>query len=156
MSQLVMARSSVSSAQQSNRLGHLERRFLMPLTAALSTDVLTVPPDATLSEFVWVHVVGNRQRNVAVVAEGRYLGMCLLDDVSEVPREDWDETLVSAVLRDDVPIAHLSWTLRDAVVAMDEADLDRLAVTDADGAFVGEVRAAEIVGLDEILDETDP
>ena len=63
---------------------------------------------------------------------------------------------MSAVLRDDVPIAHLSWTLRDAVVAMDEADLDRLAVTDADGAFVGEVRAAEIVGLDEILDETDP
>jgi CIC family chloride channel protein len=155
MSQLVMARSSVSPAQQSSRLGHLERRFRLPLTAALSTDVLTVPPDATLSEFVWVHVVGNRQRNVAVVADGHYLGMCLLDDVSQVPREAWDHTLVAEVLRDDLPTGRPSWTLRDALVAMDEADIDRVAVTDATGAFVGEVRSAEIIGLDEILDDTE-
>jgi CIC family chloride channel protein len=155
MSQLVMARSSVSPAQQSSRLGHLERRFRLPLTAALSTDVLTVPPDATLSEFVWVHVVGNRQRNVAVVADGRYLGMCLLEDVSQVPRGAWDHTPVGEVLRDDLPTGRPSWTLRDALVAMDEADIDRVAVTDAAGTFVGEVRSAEIIGLDEILDDTE-
>jgi hypothetical protein len=38
---------------------------------------------------------------------------------------------------------------------MDEADIDRVAVTDATGAFVGEVRSAEIIGLDEILDDTE-
>ena len=102
-----------------------------------------------------MHVVGNRQRNVAVVAEGRYLGMCLLDDVSQVPRDAWDHTLVGEVLRDDLPTGRPSWTLRDALVAMDEADIDRVAVTDDAGAFVGEVRSAEIIGLDEILDDTE-
>ncbi len=81
--------------------------------------------------------------------------MCLLDDVSQVPRDAWDHTLVGEVLRDDLPTGRPSWTLRDALVAMDEADIDRVAVTDAAGTFVGEVRSAEIIGLDEILDDTE-
>jgi CBS domain-containing protein len=47
-----------------------------------------------------------------------------------------------------------AWTLRDALVAMDEADVDRLPLADAQGGFIGIVELAEILKLDEILDET--
>ena len=53
-----------------------------------------------------------------------------------------------------LPTARPSWTLRDAVVAMESADVDVLAVTDNDGTFIGIVAEDDIVKLDEILDET--
>jgi IMP cyclohydrolase len=37
---------------------------------------------------------------------------------------------------------------------MEAADMELLAVTDGDGAFIGIVTADEILKLDEILDET--
>ncbi|MGH9182939.1 MAG: chloride channel protein [Acidimicrobiales bacterium] len=154
VSQLVMGRESVSSTQQSVRSGHLERRFRLPITTALTTDVLTVPPDATAAEFVWVHLVGRRERAVAVVEDGRYLGMCLIEVVSELPREAWEATPVTEVMRTDLPVARPTWTLRDAVVAMESADVERLAVVDANDAFIGVVLTSEIVKLDEILEET--
>jgi CIC family chloride channel protein len=154
VSQLVMGRWSVSTRQQSVRAGHLERRFLLPVTSALTTDVLTVPPDATMSEFVYVHVLGHRERSVPVVADGRYLGMCDLEAISEVPREHWDTTTVEPLVRRQHPVGGPAWTLRDALVAMDEADVDRLPLADAQGGFIGIVELAEILKLDEILDET--
>ena len=42
----------------------------------------------------------------------------------------------------------------DTVVAMEKADVDVLAVTDAEGAFIGMISADDILKLDEILDET--
>ena len=47
VSQLVAGPSSVADHQHQHRLGYLERRFTLPLSSILSTDVLTVPPDAT-------------------------------------------------------------------------------------------------------------
>src|SRR5205814_2748177 len=85
--QLVMGRASVSAYQVAARAGHLERRFGLPLATALQTDVLTVPPDATIAEFFWHHLVGNRQTVVAVVeaASARYLGLVRLDGLHQVP-----------------------------------------------------------------------
>jgi CIC family chloride channel protein len=154
VSQLVAGRSSVSDFQRDTRQGHLERRFTLPVTSALDTDVLTVPPDATVAEFVYVHALGRRLRAVPVVDSGRYLGMCSLDAASALERSQWESTPVSAVLRDDLPVGRPSWTLRDAVAAMEAADVDILPVADGDGAFVGLVSESEIVRLDEILDET--
>lgn len=154
VSQLLMGRASVSSHQQSVRVGHLERRFQLPISSALTTDVLTVPPDATMSEFVYVHVLGNRERSVPVVRESRYVGMCDLELVSEVPREHWDTTTVEPIVRSDLPTGGPTWTLRDAIAAMEEADVDRLPVLDADGNFIGLVLLHEILKLDEILDQT--
>ncbi|HUF32537.1 MAG TPA: chloride channel protein [Acidimicrobiales bacterium] len=153
-SQLLIGRATVSSGQQSVRSGHLERRFRLPISTALSTDVLTVPPDASAAELVWTHVVARRERAVPVVDEATYLGMARIEEVSELDRSTWETTPVTEVMRTDLPLADPSWTLRDAVVAMEAADVDRLAVADARGTFVGVVLLAEIVKLDEILDET--
>lgn len=155
VSQLVAGSSSVSSAQRVERLGHLEERFALPLTSALTTDVMTVPSDATVSEFVWVHALGRRQRVVPVVDGATYKGLCSVDKVSEIDRERWEDERISAIMDFDVPTARPSWTLRDAVAAMDKAGMDQLAVTDQSGTFIGVVYESEIVKLGEILDETE-
>lgn len=155
VSQLVAGTSSVSAAQRVERLGHLEERFALPLVSALTTDVLTVPSDATVSEFVWSHAIGRRRSIVPVVDGAVYLGLCSVDDVSAIERDEWEEQAVSQILIDDAPVAKPSWTLRDAVAAMDAAGLEMLAVTDESGNFVGVVYESEIVKLGEILDETE-
>ncbi len=154
VSQVVAGPSSVASYQRAKRLGHLERRFTLPLTSILSTDVFTVPSDATVSEFVYVHVLGRRERIVPVVDRGRFEGMARLEDISELDRDDWETTTVGECMATDFPTARPSWTLRDAVAAMDAVHMDVLAVTDDDGNFIGVVTEAEILKLDEILDET--
>lgn len=154
MSQLVAGESSVAGYQRDRRLGHLEGRFELPIGSALSTDVFTVPPDATAAEFVYVHVLGRRERTVTVVDNGQYVGMCDLDHLKEVERDDWDDVLVGDVMASDLPTGRASWTFRDAVVAMESADIDVLPITDNEGTFIGVVYAEDILKLSEILDET--
>ena len=155
VAQLVAGRSGVSSYQATERLGHLEKRFILPITSVLRTDVLTAPPDASITEFMVSHVQGRREREVPVVAGQRYLGMCGLDQLQELSREDWDSKTVGEMTATNLPAARPSWTLRDAVAAMETADVSVLAVVTAEGMFVGLVAAEDILKLDEILDETD-
>ncbi len=155
VAQLVAGRSGVSSYQATERLGHLEKRFILPITSVLRTDVLTAPPDATITEFMVSHVQGRREREVPVVSGQRYLGMCGLDQLQELAREDWDSKTVGEMTATDLPAARPSWTLRDAVAAMETADVSVLAVVTAEGMFVGLAAAEDILKLDEILDETD-
>ncbi len=154
VSQLVAGRSSVSVGQRVERLGHLEERFTMPLAAALTTDVMTVPPDATLSEFVWIHALGRRVRVVPVVDGNTYLGLCSVDACTAVDRELWETMTVMDVIDSSVPTANANWSLRDAVAAMDAGGIEMLAVVDDGDSFIGVVVEAEIVKLGEILEET--
>ncbi len=154
VSQVVAGPSSVADYQRSVRLGHLERRFTLPLTSILSTDVMTVPPDATVSEFVYFHVLGRRERIVPVVDGEQFLGLARLEDISELDRAEWESTAIGDRTATNLPVARPSWTFRDAVAAMGEADIDVLAVTDPNGAFIGVVTEDDILKLDEILEET--
>ncbi len=153
VSQLVAGPTSVSDYQRDERLGHVEHRFTLPLTSILETDVLTVPPDALVSEFVYGHVLGRRERAVPVVDGNEYQGIITLDDIKEIDRADWEQVSVADVMSER-DAARPSWTIRDAVATMDLYDADILAVTDQSDTFIGVVAQADIVLLDEILDET--
>jgi CBS domain-containing protein len=156
VAQLAMGRSSVSPYQVAARAGHLERRFSLPISAALLADVMTVPPDTTVREFFALHLIGNRQKSVPVVDDShQYLGMARLDELDQVEEADWEVTAVSAIARDDLPEGRPDWTLREAVEAMQAADVDRLPVVDSDGRFIGVVSTSEILKLDEILGEAE-
>ena len=155
VSQVVGGPSSVVDYQRSKRLGHLEQRFTLPLSSILTTDVLTVPPDATVSEFVYMHVLGRRERVVPVVSGSAYLGMAQLSQLSAVNRDEWETTSVESMMTTDLPAGSPSWTVRDAVVAMEGADIEVLAVTDGSGNFIGVVTEDDVVRLGEILDETE-
>jgi CIC family chloride channel protein len=155
MAQLFMGRSSVSAYQMAARAGHLERRFGLPITTALMTDVLTVPPDATIAEFFWQHLLGSRQTSVPVVDGALYVGMVRLDEVRDIDRNTWDTTLVKDVLRDDLPTGRPTWTLGEAMRTMEAADIDRLPIVDDASVFVGVVSTGQILKLDDILDQTE-
>ncbi|HEX8803035.1 MAG TPA: chloride channel protein [Acidimicrobiales bacterium] len=154
-SQLVIGDESVSEHQRAGRLGHLERRFELPISAVLETDVRTVPPDATIEEFLTVHLVGYRQRAVAVVENGnRYLGLAVLDEVVAIRREAWATTEIRTIARVTVPRGRTTWLVRDAVHAMEGADTDVLPVVDGEDRFVGVVTTEGVLRLDEILERT--
>jgi len=154
-SQLVVGDSSVSVYQRAGRLGHLERRFELPISSVMSTDVRTVPPDATIEEFLSVHLVGQRRRSVPVVDEtNRYLGLAVLDEVVMVRREAWATTDIRTIARTSAPRGRTTWLVRDAVGAMERADTDVLAIVDGDDRFVGVVTTDEVLRLDEILERT--
>ena len=155
VSQVVGGPSSVTQYQRSMRMGHLEQRFTLPLSSIITTDVLTVPPDATVSEFVYMHVLGRRERVVPVVEGSSYLGMAQLSELSSVSRDEWETTSVESMMTTELPAGSPSWTVRDAVVAMEAADVEVLAVTDSVGNFIGVVTEDDIVRLGEILEETE-
>ena len=83
----------------------------------------------------------------------RYLGMVHLRDVVPVPDARRRHTFARD-LADDTDAADPSWTLRRAAAVMDAGGVDVLAVTDAD-RFVGMVRMADIVRIDEALERPD-
>lgn len=153
--QLVIGRASVSRAQREGRLGHLERRFDLPISAALETDVRTVPPDATIDEFLAVHLLATRRRAVPVVDhDNRYRGVALLDEVAAVPRDTWRETTVGTVTHPNAPKGLTTWLIRDAVQTMQAEGIDLLPIVDSEDRFVGVVTTGDILNLDEILEKT--
>jgi CBS domain-containing protein len=54
-------------------------------------------------------------------------------------------------MRTDVPVASPDWILRQAMIALRQAHVDRIAVCD-DHRYVGVISAADLVRLDEIFD----
>ncbi len=125
------------------------------MSTVIETNVLAVPSDASISDFVWVHALGQRQPVVPVVDGNRFLGMCSIHDAANVDRAAWADTPVTDIIDISCPVGTPSWTIRDVVAAMGRAGTDLMAVTDNDGGFVGLVRDSEIVKLDAILVETE-
>ncbi len=155
VSQLMMGASSVSTYQSSDREGHLEHRFGLPLTAAIQRAVLTAPPDVTLDELLATHLLVTHHTTVPVVEHGHYIGLVSLNDLNAIPRPEWATTTVGSIVQDEAPHADSSWTIEQAVRAMDATGLDLLPVTNADGTFAGIVTTADLLRLDEILRATD-
>jgi CIC family chloride channel protein len=153
VAQLVMGRASISPYQVAGRVGHLERRLRLPLAAVVNTEARTAPPDTTVEELFWQHLVGNRQQSVAVVDGDTYLGMAGAVEISAVERDMWSATTVRDIMRTDLPVAAVGWLLGDAIRAIEESSTDRLAVCDG-STFVGVITAADLVELDEVLDLT--
>lgn len=152
VAQLAMGRASISPYQAARRAGHVEQRLRMPVAVVVDTEARTVPPDATVEELFWQHLV--RQPAVAVVDGDRYVGLVEASGIGALDRSSWADLEVGDVLRTDVPVADPTWLLSDAVRAMRGAGVEALAVCDGD-RFVGVVTAAGLVELDEVLDLAD-
>lgn len=150
VAQLFMGRASASPFQMATRAGHLERRFVLPITTALRTDIPTAPPDATLFEFFWQHLMGNREKAVPVVDGNRYLGVMRIEEFADTPQEEWNTTRVADRMRADFPTGRPDWLLRQALEVMERDDIDLLPIIEGE-SFVGVVTTDEILRLDDIL-----
>jgi len=154
VAQLFMGSASASPYQAGARAGHIERRFALPLTAVLRTDVATVPPDTLLSEFFAGHLLANREKTVAVVDGARYLGVMRVEELRAVSQDLWAIEQVGQNMRSDFPVLGPGASVREALAVMEEVDIDLVPVVDGE-AFIGVVTTAEIIKLDEILGESD-
>jgi CIC family chloride channel protein len=155
VSQLVMGNVSVSAYQTAGRRGHLERRFQLPISSAIRSDVLTIPPDATLQEFYEHHLLLVRETSVPVLDGNDYVGMISSEDLQRCDPEQWSTTHVVEVVHADWPVARPDWILEQAVRTMEGEGVDSLPVLAKGGAFVGVVTEADIVRLDQILSQSD-
>ena len=155
VAQLVMGRRSIAPDQVAARAGHLESRLRLPVSAVLASDAPTVAPDMTVTEFVRQLVIGRHVVVAPVVESGKLLGVIDLADVEAVHRNDRDRTRVGDAMRADHPIGHDTWTLKNAVTAMESGDVDVLPIVDSQGRYVGWLSTAAILALSEFLDESD-
>ena len=155
VSQVVVGSSSVSEYQRDTRVGHLERRFQMPITSAMKRDFQTVQPADSLSDFVWRFAFPRKQLE-AVVADnnGEFRGIIKVSDVGDMEQDQWSTTACSEVMIAGLTPARLSWTVREVSARMEEADVDIYPVVDTAGRVVGVVTDQSIVNVVELLDET--
>ncbi|HEY7137310.1 MAG TPA: chloride channel protein [Acidimicrobiia bacterium] len=154
IAQLVMGRRSITPYQRPRRPGLLERRFELPVTAALVPDPQFCAPDATIEELIDRHFLTDRSTSVPVLDADEYLGMVVLADAMAVEIDARASTTARQILRTDAATARPTWNLRQTLRAMENAGVDRLTVLDGD-RLVGIVTAAEIVRVDEILGPSD-
>lgn len=153
LGQLVGGGGSVTPFQRDERLGDLERRFGLPLTAALLPDPATASPSHTVAELFTEHIALARRRAIPVVDDdGSYRGMVLLDDVLGVDHDDWPETRVADIMHTATTNLAPDDDVGTALAALARQDAHHLAVVDANGRLLGIVSRESIVDLDELLD----
>jgi CIC family chloride channel protein len=155
VAQLMMGRRSIAPEQVAARTGHLERRLLLPASAATATDAATVAPTTTAADFVTDVVVTRHQAAAPVVDDDRLVGVVTLSDVGHLPRAQWETTSISEVMRVDHPAGRTTWTLRDAVTVMEADGAEVLPIVDADDRYVGLLTTSAVLALDDLLDQTD-
>ena len=155
VSQVVVGGSSVSDYQRDTRVGHLERRFQMPITSAMRREFRTVSPTDSLSDFVWGFAFPHKQLEAVVVdEEGQFKGVVRVSDAGDVDQDQWSTTPCSDIMIHDLTPARLSWTVREVSELMENANVDIIPVIDTAGRVVGVVTGQSIVNVVELLDET--
>ena len=95
---------------------------------------VTVGADLSIGRFMDEIVWANRYTTYPVVADGVVLGLVPFRRVAEVPRREWDETLVRdcMVERDQVPLLSPRTLLADALPILAQNTLRRALVLEDD------------------------
>lgn len=91
----------------------------------------------------------------AISAATSYVTFAALAGTEPMSRDAWAVTRARNGVRTDVPVADVAWVMTDAIRAMEDAGIDRIAVCDA-GRFVGVITATDLVELEDVPDQADP
>lgn len=150
VAQLMMGSSSVTPYQVSIRGGHIEQRLRLPVSEVMRRSTPTVGAGVPIDEridAVFVRALGG---SVPVVHDdGSYGGMLRLADVAAVRAREREAVRVSD-LAVRAPAAVSTWTLMDAVAAMEESEVDCLAVVEG-SMVIGAVALTDALRLDEMM-----
>lgn len=150
VAQLMMGSSSVTPYQLPIRGGHVEQRLRLPVSEAMRRSTARVEAEAPIDQAIDAVFVRAREASVPIVStDGSYEGMLRLADVAAVRAGERDATRVGD-LSVAAPAASATWTLMDAVAAMEEAELDCLAVVEGT-EVVGMVALNDALRLDEVM-----
>jgi Zn-dependent protease len=124
----------------------------------MSTQFNAVHPRTTLADLAFVHMLPHNARAVAVVDDGRLVGIVTIADLRNVDQQAWSQTRAEAVMRPSsgIPTVRPGSRLMTAIERFGSTDLPVLPVEE-DGVLVGMlereavggyVRMREMLGLD--------
>lgn len=120
----------------------------------MSRDFDTTGPNATLQHVLDEHILRRNVRTLAVLDDGRLLGLITLNDIKDVPREQWSTRLVSQAM---VPWERLAVVrpgddMREVLKALDERDVNQLPVVE-NGRVTGLVTRSNVISFLQIRRE---
>ncbi|NLO06942.1 MAG: CBS domain-containing protein [candidate division WS1 bacterium] len=113
----------------------------------MSSPVQTIPANATLQEAAEEYFMTARFSAFGVDGEGELTGIIRLDDLQQVPREQWGMTTVSQAMQQFEPAkmtVNSDVEAVEAMMKMAEYDMGRLLVTDHSGNIIGIISQSDI------------
>ncbi|MDH4144387.1 MAG: chloride channel protein [Acidimicrobiia bacterium] len=145
VSQALMGEVSVSSGQQGERQGQLERRLEMRADAVTVRHIGTVGSDALLLDVV-DHIERFDSSPAVPVLDGSYAGLLVLHDIANVILERGPDAVVADAVR-DVPAVRAHDPAMAAARLMNAHDVAAVAVVDDDDQPIGIISAVSLAGL---------
>ena len=139
------ARASYQRVQMEHALGDV------PVSALMSSPVVSLPPNMTVAQAVQDYFVRLRHAAFPVVDNlGELIGMVSLSQIKEQDRQQWPTLQVGQIM---APLNAEEMTIgphAEAVTAlmrMAQTSQGRLLVTDATGDLVGIISQSDVLGL---------
>ena len=108
--------------------------------------VFQIPPEMKINDFVNKVLNNNHHTSFPVVQERRLHGMLLLDELKQVPREDWARLEAREVMRpvDASMFINASIPIAQAQSILSRNGLGRAVVLDSNGLIVGYVSIRDV------------
>jgi Zn-dependent protease/CBS domain-containing protein len=126
----------------------------MTVRDLMSTDVRTITPETTVSEFL-DRVLTERTTAYPVMERGTVLGVVTLESVRKLSAEQRDSTAVTAVMGAMPPTVEPGADAFEALAAMSNANGDRILVVE-EGRFIGQVTTSDFMTAIEVLQGLGP
>ncbi|MEK6324048.1 MAG: site-2 protease family protein [Acidobacteriota bacterium] len=112
----------------------------------MNRDVVQVPPSMKITDFINKVLNNNHHTSFPVVQERRLHGMLLLDELKQVPREDWSHLEAREVMRpvDASMFVNADTPIPQAQSMLSNNRLGRAVVLDSNGLIVGYVSLRDV------------
>lgn len=146
-------------ASQSEAAGVQLESVLGKLQAAevMTTAFATAQPGDSILSVVDHQMVGQGERAVMIVLGGRVMGLVTVSDVKRVPREEWGNTPVQAIMtpREKVSTVTPATSALEVLTLLGDRRLNQIPVI-ADGQMVGMVTRRELIDRIQIAEVLAP
>jgi CBS domain-containing protein len=135
-----------AAAQATTRLALDDALAGLTVAQLMQGEVSSVDPAISLAVVVQDYLIRGADRALAVVRDGRLLGLICISDVRRVTPEEWSTTPVSAVMRSVESLATVTpdQPLAEAFELLARQDIDQLPVVGADGRLIGMLRRRDV------------
>jgi Zn-dependent protease/predicted transcriptional regulator len=112
----------------------------------MNRDFVQVPPEMKVTDFINKVLNNNHHTSFPVVQERRLHGMLLLEELKQVPRDDWPRLVAREVMRpvDGSMFLSSNTKISDARSIISSNGLGHAAVLDSNGLIVGYVSLNDV------------
>lgn len=120
-----------------------------PVSSFMRSDPVTVPPSVTVRDWVEDYVYRHHFKMFPVVEGAELLGAVTIDEIREIPKEDWDRLTIRDIMRpisDDNTVAAGMETEKLLAAMMHPGKQTRYMVVDG-GRLVGVIALKDVLEL---------